>query len=77
MRFSYIKYDAQSLVQQQELKEAFEAVEKLVDKLVAGRAKDNCFNHLEESYMWTGKSIRDAQLVRIHDSEEQPERGNE
>lgn len=57
MRFSYVKYDEQAMKQQQELKEAFEKVEKLVDGLAPGRAQALVYTKLEEAYMWTGKAV--------------------
>jgi len=77
MRFSYIKYDEQAMKEQQELKAAFEAVEKLVDQLAPGRAQSLVYTKLEEAYMWTGKAIRDFQIKRNGSAEEQPERNNE
>lgn len=77
MRFSYVKYDEKAMKDQQELKIAFEAVEKLVDKLLDGRAKALVYTNLEQAYMWTGKSIRDTQYARNPDTKEQPERNDE
>ena len=76
-RFSYVKYDEQSVKQQNELKTAFEAVEQLVDKLEDGRAKSLVLTHLEIAYMWTGKQIRDTQISKRGSCVEQPERNNE
>ena len=76
-RFSYIKYDEVSVEIQQELKEAFEAVEKIVDCLADGRAKQLAYTKLEEAYMWTGKSVRDSQKLRNSETVEQPERNDE
>lgn len=77
MRFNYVKYDEQAMKQQQELKAAFEAVEKLVDRLPDGRPKSLIYTKLEEAYMWTGKAIRDDQIARNGFAEEQPERNND
>jgi hypothetical protein len=77
MRFSYVKYDETAMKQQQELKEAFERIEALVDCLEPGRAQSLVLTKLEEAYMWTGKSIRDSQIKRNGSAEEQPERNNE
>jgi hypothetical protein len=76
-RFSYIKYDEQAIRQQQDLREAFERLEDVVDCLQDGRAKSLVYTKLEEAYMWTGKSIRDSQIARTGKVEEQPERNNE
>lgn len=75
-RFNYVKYDSQAMETQQELKEAFEKVEALADKLADGRAKALVFTKLEEAYMWTGKAIRDDQIERTGKVDEQPERSN-
>lgn len=76
-RFSYVRYDAQAIENQQKLRDAFEEVERLVDQLADGRAKSLVYTKLEEAYMWTGKSIRDDQIARSGVVDEQPERGNE
>lgn len=77
LRFSYIKYDDQSMAAQQKLKGMFEAVEAEVEKLSEGRAKALVMTHLEIAYMWAGKAIRDEQIKRTGDSTEQKERGAE
>lgn len=76
-RFAYVKYDEESARKQQDLKTAFEEVEKLVDVLLPpGRSKSLCLTALEESYMWTGKSIRDEQIIKDGGVSEQKERSN-
>lgn len=77
VRFSYVKYDDQATKQQQDLREAFERVEALADRLVEGRSKSLVMTHLEIAYMWTGKAIRDDQIARTGKVDEQPERNNE
>lgn len=76
-RFNYVKYDQQAMTQQEELKTAFEAIEKLADKLEDGRAKSLVLTKLEEAYMWTGKSIRDSQIKRGGSAVHIAERTNE
>lgn len=76
-RFNYIQYDQQSMTLQQELKVLFEAIEEKCGMLSEGRAKSLILTHLEESYMWTGKAIRDAQLLRNDSSKDLPQRSNE
>lgn len=76
-RFSYVRYDETAMSRQQALRDAFEEVEKLVDQLADGRAKALVYTKLEEAYMWTGKSIRDDQIVRQGKVDEQPERNDE
>lgn len=74
-RFSYVKYDAQSVAAQETLKGQFEVLETLVDALPNGRAKSLVMTHLEEAYMWTGKAIRDAQIERDSQVAHVSERG--
>ena len=74
-RFDYIKYDSISIDLQQDLKLMYEGIEKQIEILPEGRAKSLILTHLEISYMWTGKAIRDAQVSREGKSKEQPERG--
>lgn len=63
-RFSYVKYDAESVRKQETLKAMFEAIESFCDKeLKAGRATSLVYTKLEEAYMWTGKAIRDEQIA--------------
>ena len=73
-RFSYVKYDEESVALQNQFRELFEAIEALAEaKLTESRAKSLLMTKLEEAYMWVGKAIRDAQtLERI--AVEQPER---
>jgi hypothetical protein len=74
-RFSYVKYDAESTARQEELKSAFEAVEKLADGLAEGSAKSLVMIYLEIAYMWTGKAIRDEQVADMPQTPHVPERG--
>jgi hypothetical protein len=75
-RFDYVRYDVVSLAKQEALKAKFTELEQLIQStLVDGRAKALVFTALEESYMWTGKSIRDAQIKRGGDANHQPARG--
>lgn len=76
-RFSYVKYGEQAMKQQQDLRVAFEAIETLVDGLSDGRAKALVYTKLEEAYMWTGKAIRDHQIMQTGKIDEQPERNDE
>lgn len=77
MRFSYVQYDDQAATQQAALKAVFETAEEAVNQLEDGRAKALVLTHLEEAYMWTGKSIRDSQVKRNGSAPEQPARNNE
>jgi hypothetical protein len=63
-RFDYVRYDEIAIKKQAELKEAFQKVEHLVETtLPNGRPKSLCLTALEEAYMWTGKGIRDEQVL--------------
>lgn len=62
-RFDYVKYDEDSATKQGNLKQLYETLENHISAILAdGRAKSLCLTALEESYMWTGKAIRDEQL---------------
>lgn len=75
-RFSYVRYDEQSVKKQEALKAAFEAVEALTESnLQNGRPKALVMTALEEAYMWVGKAIRDEQIARNSQPEHSPERG--
>lgn len=77
-RFDYVKYDEVSMEKQAKIKEAFEAVETLVDLSINdGRAKALVLTYLEIAYMWTGKAIRDEQIGRGVQVEDVPTRTNE
>lgn len=77
VRFSYVKYDQKSTELQAKLRTQFEAIENTLTELQDGRAKALVLTHLEEAYMWTGKAVRDAQIARTGQVDEQPERSNE
>ncbi len=62
-RFDFVKYDAQSQVNQDVLKQQFEKLEEQVCmRLHSPRAKALVLTKLEEAYMWVGKAIRDDQI---------------
>lgn len=64
-RFDYIKYDEISTALQNELKEVFTNIlSKLTDSLSESREKDLALNHLEETWMWVGKSLKISQEHR-------------
>lgn len=63
-RFSYIRYNEESVAKQEAFKAMFEAIEGYTDKnLMEGRAKSLLLTALEEAYMWSGKAIRDEQMM--------------
>jgi hypothetical protein len=76
MRFSYIKYDTDATICQEEFKTMFEKIESYANQhLAEGRAKSLLLTHLEEAYMWTGKALRDMQIERNIRPTHVPERG--
>jgi hypothetical protein len=75
-RFDYVKFDHLATAMQAAAKRAVSNVEALVAALPDGRAKDKALDHLEETYMWMGKAIRDDQISRNNATELQEERGN-
>jgi hypothetical protein len=77
-RFSYVKYDADIMFEQAQLRKSAEEFEALVEKhLPDGRAKSLVMTKLEEAYAWAGKGLRDKQVARNGEVAEQPARGNE
>lgn len=76
-RFDYIKYDEQTIQDQQDFKLLFQSIEGLAEKILPNsRPKSLLFTALEEAYMWTGKALRDRQIERNKTAEEQPGRTN-
>lgn len=76
-RFDYIRYDQMSADAQESLKKKYQEIEAMVAAhLPDGRAKSLCLTALEESYMWTGKGIRDSQIARDSLTAHVPERTN-
>lgn len=77
-RFSYVQYDEQSKVKQEEFKKMFEMIEVFaVAHLSEGRSQSLLFTALEEAYMWTGKAIRDEQIARNSQVDHVAQRSNE
>jgi len=76
-RFDYVKYDAQAVADQQQMKETFTLLELNVEnRIKSPRAKALVMTKIEEAYMWVGKAIRDDQLARNKTTELQEERSN-
>lgn len=76
-RFSYVKYDATSMADQEKFKTMFEAIEAFAHGVLPdSREKALLLTHLEVSYMWAGKAIRDAQIMRGAQPQHVPERTN-
>lgn len=66
-RFEYVKYDEESQKKSEAVKQAFVQLETLlVSSLEDGRARQLALTNLEQSFMWTGKSIRDSQIKRVN-----------
>jgi hypothetical protein len=77
-RFSYVKYDAEHQQTQARFRQKFEELEKLgAELLIGGRAQSLFMTALEEAYMWTGKAIRDAQIIKNNLVDELPARSEE
>ena len=62
-RFDYVEFDASSQNASDDLRQRFQKIEELIVGLGPGRSVALALTHLEECYMWVGKSIRDAQLA--------------
>jgi len=73
-RFDYVRYDDEAAIAQAQFKEIFIEVNRYIDVLYDGRAKELALTKLEEAYMWVGKAIRDEQISRNVDTELQEER---
>lgn len=73
-RFDYVKYDERSIGDQSLAKDTCERLERLIDTFPNGRSKSIALTKLEETYMWTGKMIRDEQISRNGTAEPQEER---
>lgn len=77
-RFDYVRYDDVSAANQQRAKELMQQVEAFINgDLGSGRPQSLALTHLEEVYMWVGKAIRDSQVARGVQVEDEPKRNNE
>lgn len=77
-RFTYVKYDGVAVQKQEALKSMYEQIEQFIESnLGASREKALVLTKLEESYMWTGKAIRDEQIQRDSQPQHVPERTNQ
>lgn len=63
-RFDYVKYDQTATASQAEFKQKFQELEAMILRLPAGRPTELAVAHLEETYMWVGKALRDDQIKR-------------
>ena len=76
-RFDYVKYDEKGIEKQNNFKQAFMDLENDANRMLPqGRALSLVLTKLEEAYMWVGKAIRDEQIARNPQTEEQSARTN-
>jgi putative methionine-R-sulfoxide reductase with GAF domain len=77
-RFDYVKYDETHQKNQEKLKKLYTEVAETIESMTAvhGRAQALALTKLEESYMWTGKMLRDHQIMRNGGAELQEQRMN-
>lgn len=76
-RFDYVKYDEESLRNQEVAKRVCDDVRACIEtNLKPGRAASLAMTKLEEVYMWIGKQIRDDQIARSGSAPLQEERSN-
>jgi hypothetical protein len=68
-RLDYVKYDEQSIANQELFKRHCEKLVFAIEMLNEGRAKSLALTKLEECYMWIGKALRDSQIERNGSSE--------
>lgn len=77
-RFSYVKYDGDSIIIQETFKKMFEEIERYATAILPdSRPRALLMTALEEAYMWTGKAIRDRQISANVRTEHVPERSDE
>lgn len=76
-RFDYVKYDETATESQEGYKKWFKQMEEAIDLLKEGRAKSLALTHLEITYMWIGKALRDECIERNPVIEDVKERTNE
>ncbi len=75
-RFDYVKFDDATAEKLSDFKDRFVGLEKCCSQIADGRAKSLVLTKLEEAYMWVGKALRDEQIARGGDSQDQPKRTN-
>ena len=63
-RLNFVKYDAESLRKNEELKYAVQNVERYLLNLPECRERSLAMTAMEEMFMWIGKTIRNDQLER-------------
>lgn len=75
-RFDYVKYDHTATMKQDNFKSIFLSLEAEIESLEEGRAKSLALTHLEITYMWIGKALRDECIKRNPTNSDVPERTN-
>lgn len=73
-RFDYVKYDEEAQRHQEHFKNIFLGLETEIENLEEGRAKSLALTHLEITYMWIGKALRDECIERNPETKDVPER---
>jgi hypothetical protein len=64
-RFDFVKYDEKASQLSNKYKEIFQNLEsQLKADLGEGRSLSTALTKLEETFMWTGKAVRDDQITR-------------
>lgn len=76
-RFDYVKYDEKAAVAQEQYKKQMMELEDSIEGLKEGRAKSLALTHLEITYMWIGKALRDECIARNPETPDVKERTNE
>jgi len=76
-RFDYVKYDEQAAKAQESAKQLCQGLEAYIESLEDGRAKSLALTHLEITYMWIGKALRDECIARNPEIQDEPKRTNE
>lgn len=73
-RFDYVKYDPEATLSQESAKTFCQELEDFIETLKDGRAKSLAITHLEITYMWIGKALRDECIARNPETPDVPER---
>ena len=74
--FDYVQYDQEATAQQAEIKDLCQKLEAVIEKLGEGRPQAYAITHLEVTYVWCGKAIRDLQIKRNGSASLQESRTN-
>lgn len=63
-RFDYVAYDSDAALLQAKFKNLVTLLETEIDKIKCPRSWELAMVHLEQTYMWIGKGIRNDQIAR-------------